>query len=117
MPAPGGRAPASRCGRPSMSASAYFPSASRHLAPVTDEVTVCATRDSVAALASEWGDLYRRSGGINPFASPEWVSSCFESVAAGAQPYVVALRSEGVLRGVAPLRLEGQLGFRVLRPA
>jgi CelD/BcsL family acetyltransferase involved in cellulose biosynthesis len=81
------------------------------------DVIVCRTREAVKALSPEWRQLYRRSGGSNPFVSPEWVSACFESVAADNTPYVVALRSRGALRGVAPLRLESLLGFRVLRPA
>ncbi len=100
-----------------MSAAACFPISSRPAAAGGSEVTVYRTPTSLAAMSSEWASLYQRAGGLNPFVSSEWVQACFESVAAGSEAFVVALRREGVLTGIAPLRLERQFGFRVLRPA
>ncbi|MFN3649549.1 MAG: GNAT family N-acetyltransferase [Armatimonadota bacterium] len=73
------------------------------------------TPGELRALREEWGALYARSAPRNPFLSFDWTEICWEQLCAGCEPYVLTARRGGELVGVAPLRRERQLGFRVLR--
>lgn len=67
------------------------------------------------ALAKDWRRLYEESHPRNPFLSYEWTAACWSRLCEGCTPFIVTAREGGRLVGVAPLRLERQAGFRVLR--
>ena len=67
------------------------------------------------SLSPEWEELYAASAPRNPFLSPAWTRACWRHLCRGAEPFVLAARREGRLVGLAPLRLDRELGFRVLR--
>jgi CelD/BcsL family acetyltransferase involved in cellulose biosynthesis len=67
------------------------------------------------ALEPEWRALYASTAVRNPFWSYEWMAACRSHVAPRSRPYILTARRDGRLVGVAPLRLERELLFRVLR--
>ncbi|HEU4754432.1 MAG TPA: hypothetical protein VFU47_15090, partial [Armatimonadota bacterium] len=73
------------------------------------------TDAELQALRPEWQQLYERTLPRNPFLGPAWNLACRAHLCAGAEPFVLTLRRGGRLAGVAPLRRERRLGFRVLR--
>jgi CelD/BcsL family acetyltransferase involved in cellulose biosynthesis len=79
------------------------------------EVEVLTTEDAVRQVRPEWDRLYEQHEPRNPFLSPGWSEACWSRVRPRASLFVVAARQEGRLVALAPLRLERQLGFRVLR--
>jgi len=83
-----------------------------------NELRIEETRDqaSLAALGPEWRALQADTGAHNPFVSWEWTSACAANVCPDAEPFVLAVRTaDGLLAGIAPLRLERRLGARILR--
>ncbi len=66
-------------------------------------------------LESDWRALYSAAHVHNPFWSYDWVSSCRATIGVRTTPYVLTLRRDGRLVGVAPLRVMRERGFRVLR--
>src|SRR5690349_21437328 len=69
---------------------------------------------ALAALSSDWWDLWRRSAEATPFQSPAWLMPWWDVFAPG-QLSCLALRDGGKLAALAPLYLEtGPLGLRLL---
>ncbi len=66
-------------------------------------------------LGADWNSLYESSRPRNPFLSHSWVVACWHNLCDGAELHVLTARSEGRLVGIAPLRCDRELGFRVLR--
>lgn len=79
------------------------------------EVAVLRSAAEIEALEPEWNALSEHSDPRNPFLSYDWTRICLKHVCPGSSPYVMTVRREGGLVGVAPLRLDREAGFRVLR--
>ena len=82
---------------------------------VTQTLDIIRTSEALARLQPEWDDLYLRSSPRNPFLSHAWTEACWSAQKAGAEPFVVTLRDGDRLVAVAPLCIEKQAGFRILR--
>lgn len=67
------------------------------------------------ALEPEWRELYAAARWRNPFWSYDWILACRASLAPRSTPYVLTARRGDRLVGLAPLRLERQRGWRVVR--
>ncbi|HEV3170530.1 MAG TPA: GNAT family N-acetyltransferase [Actinocrinis sp.] len=59
----------------------------------------------VAALESEWRELYELAAGRNPYASPDWVIAWLEHLVHENELAVLTVRRDGRLIGVAPCYL------------
>lgn len=69
---------------------------------------------ALAALEPEWWELWSRCPAATPFQSPAWLLPWWRCFAPG-RPWVIAVRRDGRLIGLAPLYLEdGPLGRRLL---
>jgi len=79
------------------------------------EFELIETDEGLRALQPEWDELYARARPANPFLSFSWTRICREQIGGYSRPWVLLVRREGRLAGIAPLRLERRLGFRVLR--
>lgn len=79
------------------------------------KLAVLRTAAELQALEPEWRRLSGESRPCNPFIGCDWTRICLKHVCPGSSPYVITVRREGRLAGVAPLRLEREMGFRVLR--
>ena len=82
---------------------------------VAQTLDIIRTSEALARLQPQWDDLYLRSSPRNPFLSHAWTEACWSAQKAGAEPFVVALRDGDRLVAVAPLCIEKQAGFRILR--
>jgi CelD/BcsL family acetyltransferase involved in cellulose biosynthesis len=76
---------------------------------------VIRTEEGFHSLRSEWTRLYEESSPRNPFLAYEWAEACWRNLCPGMRLFLPTARAGGRLVGVAPLRLEHHLGFRVLR--
>lgn len=77
-------------------------------------VDVAADLDALEALAPEWWALWRRTPNATPFGSPAWLIPWWRHFHPGAL-WVIAVRVEGALVGLAPFYLEdGPQGRRIL---
>lgn len=79
------------------------------------EIELIDTDSGLCALAAEWSQLHARSTPRNPFLSYEWTVACRQHHCPRTELFVLAARERGELVGVAPLRRDHSLGFRVLR--
>lgn len=77
------------------------------------QIDLIQSDDAFSALEREWGELYRSSEPKNPFLSYAWTLACRRIAAGGL--FIVTIRSEGRLIGIAPLLVERRHGFRILR--
>jgi CelD/BcsL family acetyltransferase involved in cellulose biosynthesis len=66
-------------------------------------------------LATEWGELYRFDPSATPFVSPGWGLAWMRHLGRGAHPWLITVRADGELVGLAPLALERRRGMRVVR--
>lgn len=66
-------------------------------------------------LAREWDELYRSDSSATPFVSPGWGIAWMRHLSRGADPWLVTVRVDGRLVGLAPLALERRRGLRVVR--
>jgi CelD/BcsL family acetyltransferase involved in cellulose biosynthesis len=66
-------------------------------------------------LAPEWEELYRCDSSATPFISPGWGLAWMRNWSRSAEPWLIAVRDEGRLVGLAPLALERYRGARVVR--
>jgi CelD/BcsL family acetyltransferase involved in cellulose biosynthesis len=82
---------------------------------VPPTLEIIRTNDGLAALQSEWKDLYLRSAPRNPFLSHAWTDACWQAQNADAELFLAALRDSGRLVAVAPLCVQKRAGFRLLR--
>jgi CelD/BcsL family acetyltransferase involved in cellulose biosynthesis len=73
-------------------------------------------RGPIAELFCDWDRLHGASPGATPFQSARWARAWWPHWAAGAQPYLVAVREEGRLVGLAPLVRRRRAGVRLLEP-
>lgn len=73
------------------------------------------TESALSGLEAEWKELHAAANARNPFLGWEWTQACLHELGTGATPFVLTLRMDGRLVGLAPLRLERNWGFRVLR--
>lgn len=89
-------------------------SAARKAAPRRPALTVEAVDGAVAlaALAPEWGRLWKRCPWATPFQRPEWLVAYAREFCASpsARAWALAVRSGGELVAVAPLRTESRDG-------
>jgi CelD/BcsL family acetyltransferase involved in cellulose biosynthesis len=82
---------------------------------VTDlEVRLVRADAELQALRLEWQRLYAAAP-RNPFLSFEWTMACRRHICPQAEAFVLTAWDGDRLAGVAPLRRERALGFRVLR--
>jgi CelD/BcsL family acetyltransferase involved in cellulose biosynthesis len=79
------------------------------------ELTVIRTNAEFQALEPEWTRLYEGTSPRNPFLSYGWTHACWTTVCPGARLFILTARADGRLVGIAPLVLERQVGFRVVR--
>src|SRR4051812_22351288 len=82
-------------------------------------VEACRDVAAVVALADEWQHLHDESGDVNPFSGPDWAVPWLERYARGSsryEPYVLGVRDERRLVGVAPLCRQAVMGARVVQP-
>jgi CelD/BcsL family acetyltransferase involved in cellulose biosynthesis len=70
--------------------------------------------DSFEPIAPEWDDLFHADPGATPFTSPGWARAWSRSWAGSGQPWVIAVREEGELAGLAPFVMRRRGPFRVL---
>lgn len=78
-------------------------------------VTAITWSGPLSALASEWGDLWRRCPRATPFQAPEWALAWWREFGGGGL-WVLLMRSDdGTLVGLAPLYLQTADGHRVVR--
>jgi CelD/BcsL family acetyltransferase involved in cellulose biosynthesis len=73
------------------------------------------TDASLRSLEAEWAQLHQRSTPRNPFLSYGWTAACRRHHCPGSELYLLAARDQGRLVGLAPLRRDRSLSFRVLR--
>ena len=73
------------------------------------------TEEGFAALETDWQRLYDQIIPRNPFFSYDWTKALWRHLCPTAPLFLLIVRSESRLVGVAPLRLEKRWGFRVLR--
>lgn len=73
------------------------------------------TVPEMQGLEAEWRELQAESSPRNPFLGFDWTLACWQDLCSRAVPFVLALRREGRLVGIAALCLERRYGFRVLR--
>jgi CelD/BcsL family acetyltransferase involved in cellulose biosynthesis len=66
-------------------------------------------------LTQEWEELYRSDPSATPFVSPGWGQAWMRHWSRSAEPWLVTVRDEERLVGLAPLALERYRGARVLR--
>lgn len=83
--------------------------------PPLFEIEIVRTEEGLYGLEGDWRRLYEESRPRNPFLSFDWAVACWDNDCPGAAPFLVTARRNGRLAGLAPLRLEGKAGFRVLR--
>src|SRR5690349_16967651 len=76
---------------------------------------VVRTQLELKSLAAEWEQIHRATSYQNPFLSYKWTLACLKHLPECRSPFFLTARAGDQLAGVAPLRLERQLGFRVLR--
>ena len=76
---------------------------------------VIRTAGGLAELVPDWQQLYQESAARNPFLSADWTQAYLDTVGGETDLFIVALRAEGRLIGVAPLCIERRGGFRILR--
>jgi CelD/BcsL family acetyltransferase involved in cellulose biosynthesis len=67
-------------------------------------------------LAPEWEDVYRADSSATPFVSPGWGLAWMRHWGREADSWLVTVRDEGRLVGLAPLALERRHGMRVVSP-
>jgi CelD/BcsL family acetyltransferase involved in cellulose biosynthesis len=67
-------------------------------------------------LASEWEELYKADPSATPFVSPGWALAWIRHLGRKAQPWLVTIREEGHLVGLAPLALECRRSLRIVKP-
>ena len=82
-------------------------------APLTREVVD--SLEDLAALQGEWRWLCARCPDTSPALRPERLLSWFRHVAPTPRPWVLTLRSEGRLVGLAPLTVRVENGARTVR--
>jgi CelD/BcsL family acetyltransferase involved in cellulose biosynthesis len=66
-------------------------------------------------LAREWEELYRSDPCATPFVSPGWGLAWMRHLGRGAHPWLITVRVDDRLVGLAPLALERRRGMRVVR--
>ncbi len=78
-------------------------------------ITVDIARDIPAfdALETEWTELFQRVP-ANPFLNYAWTRANFDLGGRNTSPFIITIRENGELLGVAPLRIESRWGLRVL---
>lgn len=81
----------------------------------TCELELVRTDEGLEALRTEWEALHAASEQRNPFLSFAWTQTCRKYECPHSELFVLIAREAGQLVGVAPLRLDQQAGFRVLR--
>lgn len=91
------------------------PASSRAGARSESRLEILRTEDELAAIESEWNDLYQASASRNPFLSYGWTLACWLADQTGAVLFVVTLRLGDRLVGIAPLCRETRYGLRALR--
>jgi CelD/BcsL family acetyltransferase involved in cellulose biosynthesis len=79
------------------------------------QIDVVRTDSALEALRPEWERLYEAASPQNPFLSWGWTAACRAHHCPRAGLYLHTAREHGELVAVAPLRIERQLGLRVLR--
>lgn len=73
------------------------------------------TVDGIAALETEWDELYSNSGPRNPFLSHAWTLACLALHDGRSDPFVLVLRVGGRLAAIAPLCIDKSWGVRIVR--
>lgn len=77
---------------------------------------VCVPHDGpLEDLAAEWAALFAADPEATPFQSPAWAVAWWRHFGPGLEPFVLTVREDGALVGLAPLVLGGRGPFRVLR--
>lgn len=69
-------------------------------------------RCAPAALAGEWASLHAADPEATPFCSEEWARVWWEHRGAGLEPFLVTVREQGSLVGLAPLVIGQRRGLR-----
>lgn len=79
------------------------------------DIQLVNTDTGLGSLKAEWGALYAASHPHNPFLSYAWTETCRTHVCPNSRLFMLTARRGGRLVGVAPLRLDREACFRVLR--
>jgi CelD/BcsL family acetyltransferase involved in cellulose biosynthesis len=72
--------------------------------------------DQIDPILPEWEALYEADPAASPFTSAQWARAWWPHWAGSARPWLVAVREQGRLIGLAPLVLRRRGPFRVLGP-
>jgi CelD/BcsL family acetyltransferase involved in cellulose biosynthesis len=68
----------------------------------------------VEGLAEEWRALHRSDVLATPFVSPAWVFACWRHYGGETRPWILTVRDEGGLVGLAPLAMRTRGSVRTL---
>jgi CelD/BcsL family acetyltransferase involved in cellulose biosynthesis len=71
--------------------------------------------EDLAEVLPEWAELFAADDRATPFQSPGWARVWWRHWADGSKPWVLAIRDQGRLVGLVPLRDQRVLGLRLLR--
>jgi len=66
------------------------------------------TLESLSSLAALWKDRPNPLNWASPFVLPPWLATWWQHFGAGSQPHIAAVRDDGRVIGVAPLKLDGR---------
>jgi CelD/BcsL family acetyltransferase involved in cellulose biosynthesis len=70
--------------------------------------------DSLESVLPEWEELFRADPEATPFMSPEWARAWWPTWGGSGRPWIVAVRENGQLVGLAPFILRRRGPLRVL---
>ncbi|MEK6271340.1 MAG: GNAT family N-acetyltransferase [Actinomycetota bacterium] len=70
--------------------------------------------DSIESVLPEWEELFRADPEATPFMSPQWARAWWRTFGGSGRPWIVAVRENGQLVGLAPFILRRRGPLRVL---
>jgi CelD/BcsL family acetyltransferase involved in cellulose biosynthesis len=70
--------------------------------------------DSLESILPEWEELFRADHEATPFMSPQWARAWWPAWGGSGRPWIVAVRENGQLVGLAPFMLRRRGPLRVL---
>ncbi len=79
------------------------------------EINLVTTDAELRALKPEWERLYAVSRPLNPFLSYAWTEACREQFCRSSRLFILTASRAGKVAAIAPLRMDRQVIFRVLR--
>jgi CelD/BcsL family acetyltransferase involved in cellulose biosynthesis len=70
--------------------------------------------DNIESVLPEWEELFRADPEATPFTSPQWARAWWRTFGGSGRPWIVAVRENGQLVGLAPFILRRRGPLRVL---